>query len=116
MVDKAKLLGFQVPSLLEVLGWFEVDEKSVPGDTEILYAYYERECYEGDAYVLLRYGGRLYEVYGSHCSCYGLEDQWNPEETSLVALRFLWEARKKSHAQEHQKLLLTLLDWLEAGL
>jgi hypothetical protein len=30
--------------------------------------------------------GILYEVSGSHCSCYGLEDQWEPEETSIESL------------------------------
>ena len=24
---------------------------------------------------------------GSHCSCYGLEGQWEPEETDLEAIR-----------------------------
>jgi hypothetical protein len=26
---------------------------------------------------------RLYEVHGSHCSCYGLEDQWKPDAVSI---------------------------------
>ena len=32
--------------------------------------------------------GQLYEVNGGHCSCYGLEDQWHPEETNLEAIKF----------------------------
>ena len=32
--------------------------------------------------------GKLYEVFGGHCSCYGLEDQWKPEETTTAALRY----------------------------
>jgi hypothetical protein len=31
--------------------------------------------------------GTLFEVHGSHCSCYGFEGQFEPEETSLVALK-----------------------------
>jgi hypothetical protein len=27
--------------------------------------------------------GNLYENRGSHCSCYGFEGQWEPEETSV---------------------------------
>ena len=29
----------------------------------------------------------LYEVHGSHCSCYGFEGQWTPEETTLEYLQ-----------------------------
>lgn len=43
--------------------------------------------YEGGGFVLLNRGGKLFEVSGSHCSCYGLEDQWSEEETSIAALK-----------------------------
>jgi len=36
--------------------------------------------------VLFKRGGKLYDVNGSHCSCFGLEDQWLPEETTVAAL------------------------------
>lgn len=55
-------------------------------DCEILFASYELGDYCGDAFVLFIHNNKLYEVNGSHCSCYGLEDQWQPEETMLVAL------------------------------
>jgi hypothetical protein len=29
-------------------------------------------------------------VNGSHCSCHGLEGQWEPEETSMKALEHRW--------------------------
>ena len=56
---------------------------------QILLAYYDIDGYDGDAFVLYRdiNTGKLYEVHGSHCSCYGLEDQWEPEETTKQALR-----------------------------
>lgn len=60
-----------------------------PADREgvdIILAWYKDEDYSGDAFVLFERDGRLYEVHGGHCSCYGLEGQWEPEETSLVAL------------------------------
>ena len=50
----------------------------------ILYASYTYECYEGDA-VVVGYRpstGLFFYVEGGHCSCYGLEGQW--EETSLT--------------------------------
>lgn len=54
---------------------------------QIILADYTYEDYSGDSYVLfVGVDGKLYEVYGSHCSCYGLEDQWDYEETSLDVL------------------------------
>lgn len=53
----------------------------------IIVACYEYGDYEGYAFVLYKEGRKLYEVHGSHCSCYGLEDQWDPEETTLKEIR-----------------------------
>lgn len=55
----------------------------------ILLASYDIEWYEGSAYVLFynKLDSKLYEVFGSHCSCYGLEGQWEPEETSVELIR-----------------------------
>jgi hypothetical protein len=55
-------------------------------DAEFLFAAYTYEDYSGSAFVLFRKDGKLFEVNGSHCSCYGLEGQWEPEETSKEAL------------------------------
>ena len=62
-------------------------------DTQILIADYQCEDFEGVAFVLFRRDGKLYEVHGSHCSCHGLQDQWEPQEATLEALRmrrFTW--------------------------
>ena len=64
-----------------------VGEKPPFAGCEILLASYGTPAYEGYAFVLFRKGGVLYEVNGSHCSCYGLEGQWEPEETTVEALR-----------------------------
>ncbi len=53
---------------------------------KILLASYTYEDYSGDAFVLCKKDGVLYEVNGSHCSCYGLEGQWAPEATTKAAL------------------------------
>ena len=55
----------------------------------ILIASYETGNYSGRAYVLFydKNTSSLYEVFGTHCSCYGLEDQWVPEEVSIEVLR-----------------------------
>ncbi|WP_276976795.1 hypothetical protein [Flavobacterium filum] len=52
----------------------------------ILFASYSYENYSGDAYVLFEKNGKLFEVFGSHCSCYGLEGQFEPDEVSLEEL------------------------------
>ena len=49
----------------------------------ILFASYSYADYSGDAWVLFEKDGKLYEVNGGHCSCYGLEGQWEPEEVNL---------------------------------
>lgn len=43
--------------------------------------------YSGSAVVIFRRDDKLFEVHGSHCSCMGLEEQWEPEETTIEALR-----------------------------
>lgn len=53
---------------------------------KVLMAWYDQDCYEGSAFVLFERDGQLYEVHGSHCSCYGLEECWSPEKTSIDAL------------------------------
>lgn len=70
----------------EVAGWFSISESALEGAT-MIYGYYTYEDYSGDAFVLFQRDGKLWEVNGSHCSCYGLEDQWGPEETSIAALK-----------------------------
>lgn len=47
--------------------------------------------YEEDATVHLvnPYTGKFYSVYGSHCSCYGFEGQFNLEETPIQYLMTL---------------------------
>lgn len=47
---------------------------------EILAAVYNGGGYEGDACIIYREGDKYYIASGSHCSCYGLEGQWEPEE------------------------------------
>lgn len=62
---------------------------SVLFEATVIHADYTYEDYSGSSYVLYWKDGQFYEVYGSHCSCYGLEDQWDPEPTTLVELMAL---------------------------
>ncbi len=64
--------------------------KADDSDIQFLYAYYNYEDYEGYAEVIYyrKSTKKYYEVYGSHCSCYGLEDQWSKDE-EIVAEELL---------------------------
>lgn len=67
-------------------------QPSVLDGANVLIASYTYEDYNGSAFVLFEKNGKLFEVNGSHCSCYGLEGQWEPEETTqqAVLLRDFW--------------------------
>jgi hypothetical protein len=69
----------------DICNSFEIDSSDLQ-DCEILFAAYEGD-YECEALVVFRRNNKLYEVNGLHCSCYGLEGQWEPEETTAEALR-----------------------------
>jgi hypothetical protein len=60
-------------------------------DIEILVAYESVGDYgcDSSAFYLFRNKKtkQLYEVHGSHCSCYGFESQWEPEEATLEYLQ-----------------------------
>ena len=71
--------------LEEMKSDFRVADAPLAGAT-ILFANYEYANYSGAAFVLFERDGKLYEVNGGHCSCYGLERQWDPEETTVEAL------------------------------
>lgn len=58
-------------------------------EPEVVVAVYEYESYNGDAFICYRENGKYYTVTGCHCSCYGLEDQWNPEEYAPELFREL---------------------------
>ena len=53
-----------------------VPSETFPKEDSILFASYGGGSYDGDALVLFEQDGKLFEVHGSHCSCYGLEGQW----------------------------------------
>lgn len=68
----------------------------------LIAASYSYEDYSGFAAVVYVNDGAVYEVYGSHCSCYGLEGQWKPELAHVGELR----SRMNRRASEDHDL-----DW-----
>lgn len=68
-----------------LMGDYSISSKDLEG-VNIILADYSYEDYSGNSFVLFEKAGKLYEVNGSHCSCYGLEDQWEPEEVVVKEL------------------------------
>lgn len=58
---------------------------------KILFAGYYNEDYSGIALVILKEKStnNLYQVFGSHCSCNGLEGQFELEETNIKHIKKL---------------------------
>lgn len=65
------------------------EERASYAHVDVILASYGYANYNGDAFVLFRdtRDGKLYEVNGGHCSCYGLEGQWSPDPTDVESLR-----------------------------
>jgi len=70
---------------------------------KIIIAWYTYECYSGDAYVLYELDGKLYEAEGGHCSCYGLEGQWEPSETNVEAVQHILEKGSRYGMDGHKR-------------
>ena len=72
--------------------WLKLKEKMKKAllkwsDINILFTNYSCENCEGKAWILLEKEGKLFEVNAEHCSCYGVEGQWEPEQVSLEELK-----------------------------
>lgn len=98
-LNEVKMYFGSFSSKQDVADNFQIDVSNIE-DCNILFASYDNEGYEGFALVIFSKDGKLYEVNGSHCSCHGLENQWNPEETSLEALKM----RDYSYGETQQSL------------
>lgn len=80
--------GWRTNGETQMIQDFDIQPESL-APYDVLLASYEQESYSGQAFVLLceKTTGNLYEVNGLHCSCNGLEYQWQPEQTTVAALR-----------------------------
>lgn len=72
-------------SIGEIIDAYRMPPEELEG-ANVLIAWYDLDGYEGWSFVLFEKGDQLYEVIGGHCSCNGLEGQWDPEPTSWPAL------------------------------
>jgi hypothetical protein len=76
----------------------------------ILFAAYEYEDYSGSAEVIYVHKGKFWHVSGGHCSCYGLENQWEPEEMPYVALKHIAEKASYGMLSEMREQIMEALD------
>src|SRR5690606_7447254 len=66
-----------------LLDEYKAAQEDVDFVATLIIATSETSSYEDvSLFVFLGTDGKLYEVHGSHCSCYGFEEQWQPEETT----------------------------------
>lgn len=66
---------------------FDISGK-LGANIEILFACYVEGDYEGNAVVVFRDNetGKLFYIGAGHCSCYGLEGTWEPDEVEEAQL------------------------------
>lgn len=83
--QKPVFLGLFEGGVLSIANEFGTTIDDI-NEYHVLYAWYDYQSYEGDAYLLLIKNNKIYEVTAGHCSCYGLEGQFEPEEVPLKVL------------------------------
>jgi hypothetical protein len=77
----------------------------------LIVASYDQPEYEGYAHVLWQNAdGTFGFVCASHCSCYGLEDQWEPETYTPEQMRGQVERAESWVFNEHREAILAALD------
>jgi len=92
---------------------FGLESKQVE-PIEILLASYTRDALSGEAFVLFKQEGKLYEVNASHDSSDGLYGQWEPEETLVAALRYRLENGRLGRGEDGAALFAAELAFLLA--
>lgn len=82
-----------------------------PEPHKVLYASYEQGSYEGSADVFWRNSDGTYGYeYGSHCSCYGLEGQWDPETYTVEQLKGQVDRAQYGFFKDHADMIRAELE------
>jgi hypothetical protein len=84
-------------------------------DCIILYASYDIDGYDGSAHVIFYKDENLYEVNGGHCSCYGLEGQWDPEIIDLEVIRGKAARGVRAYGADYGHFLKNVAEELECS-
>jgi hypothetical protein len=102
------LIGFN--SLDDVCEHYEINREDL-NKYNVVYCYYLYENWTGNSELLLEKDGKLFVVSASHCSCYGLERQFEPEEISVKEIE---ETKIHSHWDDDmQKFWLFAKDYVK---
>jgi hypothetical protein len=108
----------QFTSRQDVEGNFRVE---LGDEIEIVFAHYsgyghDDSDYEMWAHVLFwnKRQRQLFEVHGSHCSCYGLEGQWEPSEVNVKDILADIKMGKTWASDNRQEIDQRLIDALRA--
>ena len=102
-----------------IVSSYEVDASEVD-KYEILVAYESVGSWgcDSSSWILLKdkETGKLFETHGSHCSCYGFEGQFEPEETTVEYLQsdkfFFCCGGYDNSAEENERLIKEYLSKL----
>lgn len=105
--------GFE--SKEDMLAQFSAGDADTVDAVHPLFAFYSYEDYSGYAVVLFRdlSDGELYCVEGSHCSCNGLEGQWEPKRITIGALNTMYAGGWPNIGDFERKEFRNVLDSLE---
>lgn len=97
----------------DIISEFQIS-KDCLSNKSIIYAVYDTPDWEGSAevYFLDHRTQLFYEVHASHCSCYGLEDQWEPELIGDEALFLEYAKTRKVYTAESDYSQGTLADFI----
>lgn len=83
---------------------YEITNDDLLG-VEILFAVYRTGRYDGQSLVLFKKDDKLYIVDASHCSCYGLEGQWDPIEINEATLKKEIDAKSSYRFEEFESFI-----------
>lgn len=76
----------------------EAPPDNFPRHDQIIFAVLRNHGYEEDCLVLYVEHGKVMLVEGGHCSCYGFEGQWKPDEVTWFQL---WKGQYCQWEGEH---------------
>ena len=93
---------------------YDITDADLEG-INILYAVYRIGSYEGQSLVLFEKDNKLFIVDANHCSCYGLEGQWSPDETNEAALKMEVKAKSKYHFDEFKSFIEFCTEYFKWG-
>lgn len=95
--------------LLEFAKSFQCDPSEMEGFS-VLGFWDMSESYSGHWYFLLEKDGQLFVNESSHCSCYGMEGQWGPEEVTpaqqlMVTIGWRWDGTQSEYTAELHEIV-----------